>query len=66
MHFPDKFDCYKLADYSPVILISLGINPVGDCSEMAVLSFRSSFLVIINQVLRIIKIAVKSDVKTGN
>ena len=37
---------------------------VGDCSEMAVLGFRSSLLVI-NQVLRIIKNAVKSDVKTG-
>ena len=43
----------------------LAINPVGDCSEMAVLGFRSSLLVIINQVLRIIQIAVKSDVKTG-
>ena len=40
-------------------------NPVGDCSEMAVFSFRSSLLVIINQVLRIIKITVKSDIKTG-
>ena len=48
-----------------MILICLGINPVGDCSEMTVLDYRSSLLVIINQVLRIIKIAVKSDVKTG-
>ena len=53
-----------------MILICLAINPVGDCSEMTVLGFRSSLLVInqvlINQVLRIIKIAVKSDVKTGH
>ena len=35
---------------------SIGINPVGDCSEMTVLGFRSLLLVtIINQVLRIIK-----------
>ena len=47
-----------------MILISLGINPVGDCSEMAVLGFRS-LLLVINQVLRIIQIAVKSDIKTG-
>ena len=41
MHFPDKFDCYKLAglDYSSVILIYLGINPVGDCSKMAVVTW---------------------------
>ena len=39
---------------------SIAINPVGDCSEMTVLGFRSSLLVIIiDQVLRIIKIAVK-------
>ena len=30
-----------------MILICLGINPVGDCSEMAVLGFRLSLLVII-------------------
>ena len=30
-----------------MILICLGINPAGDCSEMAVLGFRSSLLVII-------------------
>ena len=41
-----------------MILICLGINPVGDCSEMAVLGFRSSLLVI-NQVLRIIKMRLK-------
>ena len=47
---------------------SIAIYPVGDYSERTVLGFRSSLLVIIiiiNQVLRIIKIAVKSDVKTG-
>ena len=37
---------------------------MGGCSEMTVLGLGSSLLVI-NQVLRIIKIAVKSDVKTG-
>ena len=30
-----------------MILICLGINSAGDCSEMAVLGFRSSLLVII-------------------
>ena len=30
-----------------MILICLAINPVGDCSEMTVLGFRSSLLVII-------------------
>ena len=43
---------------------SIAINSVGDCSERTVLSLGSSLLVI-NQVLRIIKNAVKSDVKTG-
>ena len=38
---------------------------MGGCSEMTVLGLGSSLLVIINQVLRIIQIAVKSDVKTG-
>ena len=42
MHFPDKL---AGLDYSPVILIYLGINPVGDCSKMAVLGFRLSLLV---------------------
>ena len=36
------------------------INPVGGCSEMTVLVI---IIIIINQVLRIIQIAVKSDVK---
>ena len=40
-------------------------NPLGDRFVMTVLGCRSSLLVIINQVLRIIQIAVKSDVKTG-
>ena len=50
-----------------MILICLAINPVGSCSEMTVLGLGSLLLVIIiiNQVLRIIQIAVKSDVKTG-
>ena len=51
-----------------MILIYLAINPVGGYSEMTVLGLGSSLLVIIiiiNQVLRIIQIAVKSDVKTG-
>ena len=43
---------------------SIAINPVGDCSKRTVLGLGSSLLVI-NQVLRIIQIAVKSDVKTG-
>ena len=30
-----------------MILICLAINPVGDCSEMTILGFRSSLLVII-------------------
>ena len=47
-----------------MILIHLHINSVGDYSETTVLGCRSSLLVI-NQVLRIIKNAVKSDVKTG-
>ena len=37
-----------------MILICLGINPVGDCSEMAVLGFRSSLLVIIIIIIIII------------
>ena len=41
------------------------ISPVGGYSEMTVLGLGSSLVVIINQVLRIIQIAVKSDVKTG-
>ena len=43
-------------------------NPLGDRFVMTVLGCKSSLLVIIiiiNQVLRIIKIAVKGDVKTG-
>ena len=41
-----------------------GNNPLGDWSEISVLGCMSSLLVI-NQVLRIIKIAVKTDVKNG-
>ena len=37
---------------------------MGSCSEMTVLGL-GSLLLVINQVLRIIQIAVKSDVKTG-
>ena len=48
-----------------MILICLTINPVGGCSEMTVLGLGSSLLVIINQVLRIVKIAVKVMLKLG-
>ena len=47
-----------------MILICLAINPVGDCSEMTVLGFRSSLLVY-KPSTKNNKNAVKSDVKTG-
>ena len=42
-----------------MILICLAINPVGDCSEMAVLGFRSSLLVIIISIIHSVQATVQ-------